>query len=58
MFVVLKYLEYGMTARSKALELGMVSIPKARQTHLGSMLAQTTLVEAGDNYNVEDYNFF
>jgi len=46
MFVVLKYLEYGMTARSKALELGMVSRPKARQTHLGSMPAQTTLVEA------------
>jgi len=49
MFVILKYLEYGITVRYKALGFGMVSKPRARQTHLGSMLGQTTLVGADDN---------
>jgi hypothetical protein len=49
MFVILKYLEYGITVKYKALGFGMVSKPRARQTHLGSMPAQATLVGADDN---------
>jgi hypothetical protein len=49
MFVILKYLEKGITVRYKALGFGMVFKPRARQTHLGSMPAQATLVGADDN---------
>jgi len=49
MFVILKYLEYGITVRYKALGFGMVPKPRARQTHLGSMPAQATLVGVDDN---------
>jgi hypothetical protein len=49
MFVILKYLDYGITVKYKALGFGMVSKPRARQTHLGSMPAQATLVGADDN---------
>jgi hypothetical protein len=49
MFVILKYLEKGITVRYKALGFGMVFKSRARQTHLGSMPAQATLVGVDDN---------